>query len=232
MTGPVLLPDPRALLTDNCQITITTNGEESTFALSRLDPKNSIVALQRFLMCSLPVLSEEMLFTMRESAKHKQSQWTKTRKAGSAPWYVFSDGRRGRSGTTPPNDIPEESIPAIDLPVEPPTELRDYFAHLVDCLPPGDKWREPKSGWVTNLKLAYAPTYAGGAVKGILTDTYIAIAGSGMAAYLNEIFKLKKGAEDGHREFLYPGFVTAELLLVAVLFARLSPLRSAGQGCL
>jgi hypothetical protein len=222
------LPDPYERLTADCEITIVTGTKATGYMLPRLDLRSGIVALQRYLLCLNPTSAEESWWERSEHCPI--NKWCVRKRKGQEPWYVFSDGITGRSGTVPPSNVKPEDIVVLTAPDETPNALQDFLHKLVeqfDEQEPDDlAWKTRLIAWWPVFTGMYLPDYAHRRVSEFLRRMNI-ILGNGMMP-ANVWNRILQDLTSDYTNFQVTADAVADMCLIVALTETLVEKRDIG----
>jgi len=111
---------------------LTLHVATGEYSLPPFDLKWCVVALQRFLLSRGPKEAERAWWLRGVVPSHTNGKWLQLLERGEEPFFILSDGVRGRSSFTLPADVRPDDLSVISLPSPVPRILYDYFVRLIE----------------------------------------------------------------------------------------------------
>ena len=220
--GNVLF-EPREMLAKARTLVLAGSGTKRAHALPAFDIEACLVALHRYLLVGSPWAAERSWW-MR-GIKLPQGRWIEIREANAAPYYIFSDGKMGRSSPSRPRQI----LPAhvVNIPTAQIIALRSFYLKLIAELPQvterGAKLFESHSRHAELIKCMYDDVYTMKA-----SGAYFAIIKTGLnrSGNISDVFdSARERVSTEYENFSVSGRVAGDLLLVIEVLRRLEPFR-------
>lgn len=196
-----------------------------SYDLPPFDLKNCIVCLSRFLFIRTPDGAELSWWTGTQ--KQPVGKWIEIRKNGAPPYYIFSDGVRGRSSPRAPAGVKAKDMVVIKAPARFAPILQDYYRVLVGQLNRRDAadapWIEVCERRVEVMRQMRTPEYRDATFR-----RYMRIMAAGLKAneYSEATLEQCRAKVLGdYTNFFLDGLTAADLLLALAVTKAILPFR-------